>query len=94
MAVALVACFPDSLYLLYMGFLQLPFLMPLALFGVLGLAAVVLVHEAAEVVVIANGLRAGRPRPADGRRTPGPRHSPAHDVESGDPDHDRGQGGE
>lgn len=34
--------------------------MPLALFGVLGLAAVVLVHEIAEVVVIANGVRAGR----------------------------------
>ncbi len=35
-------------------------LFPLALFGVLGLAAVVLVHEAAEVVVILNGLRAAR----------------------------------
>ena len=37
-------------------------LMPLALFGVLGLAAVVLVHEIAEIVVIANGVRAGRAR--------------------------------
>ena len=35
-------------------------LMPLALFGALGLAAVVFVHELAEVVVIANGVRAGR----------------------------------
>lgn len=35
-------------------------LFPLALFGVLGLAAVVLVHEVAEVIVIANGLRANR----------------------------------
>ncbi|GAB3480802.1 heavy metal translocating P-type ATPase [Nocardiopsis coralliicola] len=35
-------------------------LMPLALFGVLGLAAVVLVHEAAEVLVIGNGFRAAR----------------------------------
>jgi cation-transporting ATPase G len=35
-------------------------LCPLALTGVLGLAAVVLVHESAEVVVIANGLRAAR----------------------------------
>jgi len=35
-------------------------LFPLALFGVLGLAAVVLVHEIAEVVVIGNGLRAIR----------------------------------
>jgi cation-transporting ATPase G len=38
-------------------------LFPLALFGVLGLAGVVLVHEVAEVVVILNGLRAAR-RPA------------------------------
>ena len=37
-------------------------LLPLALFGVLGLAAVVLVHEIAEVVVILNGLRAARAR--------------------------------
>ncbi len=35
-------------------------LCPLALTGVLGLAAVVLVHESAEVVVIANGLRAAQ----------------------------------
>ncbi|MFJ6003576.1 heavy metal translocating P-type ATPase [Arthrobacter sp. NPDC092385] len=35
-------------------------LIPLALFGLLGLAAVVLIHELAEVVVIANGVRAGR----------------------------------
>ena len=38
-------------------------LMPLALLGVMGLAAVVLVHELAEVVVIANGVRAGRTKP-------------------------------
>ncbi|SFB57085.1 cation-transporting ATPase G [Amycolatopsis marina] len=37
-------------------------LMPLALLGILGLAAVVLVHELAEVIVIANGVRAGRTR--------------------------------
>jgi cation-transporting ATPase G len=35
-------------------------LIPLAAFGVLGLAAVVAVHELAEVVVILNGVRAGR----------------------------------
>ena len=35
-------------------------LIPLAAFGVLGLAAVVAAHEVAEVVVIGNGLRAGR----------------------------------
>lgn len=34
-------------------------LLPLALTGVLGLAAVVLIHEVAEVFVILNGLRAG-----------------------------------
>lgn len=41
-------------------------LFPLALFGVLGLAGVVLVHEVAEVVVILNGVRAAR-RPASMR---------------------------
>jgi cation-transporting ATPase G len=35
-------------------------LVPLAATGLLGLAAVVAVHELAEVVVIANGIRAGR----------------------------------
>ena len=35
-------------------------LFPLALFGVLGLAGVVLVHEAAELLVILNGVRAAR----------------------------------
>jgi cation-transporting ATPase G len=39
-------------------------LIPLATFGVLGLATVVAVHELAEIVVIANGVRAGRRRPA------------------------------
>lgn len=37
-------------------------LFPLALFGVLGLAGVVLVHEVAEIIVIANGIRAARRR--------------------------------
>ena len=37
-------------------------LIPLAATGLLGLAAVVAVHELAEVVVIANGVRAGRRR--------------------------------
>ncbi|WP_435111835.1 heavy metal translocating P-type ATPase [Nocardiopsis synnemataformans] len=35
-------------------------LIPLSAFGVLGLAAVILTHELAEVLVIANGVRAGR----------------------------------
>ncbi|GAB5899005.1 heavy metal translocating P-type ATPase [Mycolicibacterium mageritense] len=38
-------------------------LIPLALTGILGLAAVVAVHELAEIVVIANGVRAGRSKP-------------------------------
>lgn len=42
-------------------------LFPLALFGVLGLAGVVLVHEVAEVAVILNGLRATRRRVATRR---------------------------
>ncbi|WP_157561303.1 HAD-IC family P-type ATPase, partial [Mycobacterium sp. E802] len=41
-------------------------LIPLALTGVLGLAAVVAVHELAEIVVIANGVRAGRTKPLGG----------------------------
>jgi cation-transporting ATPase G len=44
-------------------------LFPLALFGVLGLAEVVLVHEVAEVVVILNGIRAARPA-GPGNQTP------------------------
>ncbi len=39
-------------------------LVPTAAAGVFGLAAVVAVHELAEVLVIANGVRAGRWRPA------------------------------
>ncbi|WP_031207764.1 heavy metal translocating P-type ATPase [Microbacterium maritypicum] len=39
-------------------------LLPLAITGILGLAAVVLVHEVAEVVVILNGLRAARRKKA------------------------------
>lgn len=35
-------------------------LLPLAITGILGLAAVVLVHEVAEVIIILNGLRAAR----------------------------------
>jgi cation-transporting ATPase G len=52
-------------------------LFPLALFGVLSLAQVVLVHEAAEVVVILNGLRAARRRPATtALAAPQPAHEP------------------
>ncbi|MFL4476138.1 heavy metal translocating P-type ATPase [Paeniglutamicibacter sp. MACA_103] len=48
-------------------------LIPLALFGTLGLAAVVLIHELFEVFVIGNGVRAGNGaafRPAAGHRVP------------------------
>ncbi len=38
-------------------------LIPLAAFGVMGLASVVLLHELAEVLVIGNALRAARARP-------------------------------
>ncbi|MGO2744966.1 heavy metal translocating P-type ATPase [Microbacterium sp.] len=51
-------------------------LFPLALFGVLGLAGVVLVHEIAEVFVILNGVRAAR-RPA-ALRTLATTREPAH----------------
>jgi len=45
-------------------------LLPLAITGALGLAAVVLVHEVAEVIVIANGLRAARVHRAQPTRQP------------------------
>lgn len=54
-------------------------LFPLALFGVLGLAGVVLVHEVAEVVVILNGVRAAR-RPATMRALAA--RTPARSAES------------
>jgi Cd2+/Zn2+-exporting ATPase/cation-transporting ATPase G len=47
-----------------LSLLLITILIPLALFGVLGLAVVVLVHELAEIVVIGNGVRAGRIRKA------------------------------
>lgn len=47
-------------------------LIPLALTGVLGLAAVVAVHELAEIVVIANGVRAGRTKPLGTTTEPQP----------------------
>lgn len=45
-------------------------LVPLAALGVLGLAAVVFIHEIAEVFVIGNGVRAGRLRPLPGTAAP------------------------
>lgn len=60
-------------------------LVPLAAIGVLGLAAVVFIHELAEVVVIANGVRGGRvtPRPAFHRRRPDRRNRSAPVRQSG-----------
>ncbi|MGQ0843452.1 MAG: heavy metal translocating P-type ATPase [Sporichthyaceae bacterium] len=52
-------------------------LVPLAATGVLGLATVVVTHELAEVVVIANGVRAGRRRD---RALPGPVAGPTGAV--------------
>jgi len=49
---------------LLLSLLILAVLVPLAGAGVLGLAVVVLVHELAEIVVIGNGIRAARRRPA------------------------------
>lgn len=54
-------------------------LVPLALFGVLGLAAVVLVHEIAEVIVIGNGLRAARRPPSTKSAEPAP-HVPTRPM--------------
>ena len=53
-------------------------LIPLAAFGVLGLAAVVLVHELAEIVVIANGVRAGRTTGPLATAAPAPTQAPAY----------------
>ena len=61
-------------------------LVPLALCGVLGLAAVVLVHELAEVVVIANGARAAR-LPRQRRRQTRPAPSAPSDLHGERPAH-------
>ncbi|MFC9549154.1 heavy metal translocating P-type ATPase [Streptomyces sp. NPDC056956] len=52
-------------------------LMPLALFGILGLAAVVAVHEVAEIVVIGNGVRAGRAKALPAAPAPAAQAAPA-----------------
>jgi cation-transporting ATPase G len=56
-------------------------LIPLAALGILGLATVVASHELAEIVVIANGVRAGR-RITDAATTvePSLREQPAADL--------------
>ncbi|WP_331743710.1 cation-translocating P-type ATPase [Kitasatospora sp. NBC_01300] len=60
-------------------------LMPLALLGILGLAAVVAIHELAEIVIIGNGVRAGRTKPAISRLSPEPGAGDLHrHLEEGD----------
>ncbi|SFO27123.1 cation-transporting ATPase G, partial [Pseudonocardia ammonioxydans] len=54
-------------------------LIPLAAFGVLGLATVVVIHEAAEVLVILNAVRAARTRTMPGL-TPAPATSGRHHI--------------
>ncbi|MGV9409435.1 heavy metal translocating P-type ATPase [Nocardia sp. NPDC003693] len=58
-------------------------LVPLAALGVLGLATVVLIHEIAEVFVIANAFRAGRLRPLVPVSPPAPRPIPSPAAEQG-----------
>lgn len=55
-------------------------LIPLAAFGVLGLATVVLIHELAEVLVILNAIRAARTQPLEGL-------APAAAVKASGPHH-------
>ncbi|GAB3108089.1 cation-translocating P-type ATPase [Streptomyces calidiresistens] len=52
-------------------------LVPLSLVGALGLAAVVAVHEVAEILVIANGVRAGRAKAVPIAPAPGTPEVPA-----------------
>ncbi|WP_336028572.1 HAD-IC family P-type ATPase, partial [Geodermatophilus sp. FMUSA9-8] len=52
-------------------------LIPLAAFGVLGLGTVIVTHELAEVLVIANGVRAGRLRSHGRPAGPAPAPQPA-----------------
>ncbi|CAM3272222.1 heavy metal translocating P-type ATPase [Mycolicibacterium mageritense DSM 44476 = CIP 104973] len=59
-------------------------LIPLASFGVLGLATVVFIHESAEVLVILNAIRAARTRALPGVNVP-PRSSQVHGVNIGPP---------
>ncbi|MDN4519628.1 cation-translocating P-type ATPase [Mycolicibacterium austroafricanum] len=58
-------------------------LIPMAAFGVLGLATVVFVHEMAEVLVILNAIRAARTRPLPGLTSAPVTASAAHHVDIG-----------
>lgn len=58
-------------------------LIPLAAFGILGLATVVFVHEMAEVLVILNAIRAARTRPLPGLTSAPVAASAAHHLDIG-----------
>jgi cation-transporting ATPase G len=55
-------------------------LIPLAATGTLGLATVVATHELAEIVVIANGVRAGRRRRSSPPGPPATDGAPVNDL--------------
>lgn len=61
-------------------------LIPLALTGLLGLAAVVAIHELAEIIVIANGVRATRTKPLTTptatQTTPAPANTQQHSPQN------------
>lgn len=60
-------------------------LIPLAAFGVLGLATVVFIHEFAEVLVILNAIRAARTQPLPGLTTSPAISTAAHHLDIGAP---------
>ncbi|WP_082965860.1 heavy metal translocating P-type ATPase [Mycobacterium kubicae] len=60
-------------------------LIPMAALGVLSLAAVVFIHESAEVLVILNAIRAARTRPLPGLTQLPPVTSATHHVTIGQP---------
>jgi cation-transporting ATPase G len=62
--------------------LILAVLIPLAATGVLGLAAVVATHELAEVLVIANGVRAGRRKPLEPGSPSAAHHPNTHAIDA------------
>uniref|UniRef100_A0A5Q5BH99 Heavy metal translocating P-type ATPase n=2 Tax=unclassified Mycobacterium TaxID=2642494 RepID=A0A5Q5BH99_MYCSS len=58
-------------------------LIPLAAFGVLGLATVVFIHEAAEVLVILNAIRAARTHTLPGVTIPSLHSTTTHSIDIG-----------
>lgn len=68
-----------------LSLLIIAILPPLAITGVLGLAAVVLIHEVAEVIVILNGLRAAQTKPSQTTRPESPATNQGRSNATGDP---------